>query len=171
MFLQVAVRVRNLHGVKRGKEVPRVDSATTTAGTGTSMFQNGLARGRTKVAWRGNCTVCPCTTATGGLSSFGERPPTSPQLNFPRNNVDLPPGLQHSPPRLVREAHQGQGTARNTQGEASKEEQDVSTRSEKWLPPLPKCEILGIASCFQSLKSCVTLASDTFGWELESALG
>ena len=50
----------------------------------------------------------------------------------------------------------------------------------RWLPPLPKCEhgtwktreqeILGFTGYVQSLRSWVALASDTFGWELESAL-
>ena len=31
---------------------------------------------------------------SSGLSSFGDLPPTSPQPNFPRNNVEQPPGLQ-----------------------------------------------------------------------------
>ena len=131
--------------------------------------------------------ICSGTSFQGttfylhGLSSFGERPPTSQQPNFPRNNVDLPPGLQQSPPRMVSEVHQAAGSAQNTQGEAPREERDVFTRSEKWLPPLPKCEhgswktrqdeILGFASYVQSLKSWVALASDTFGWELESSLG
>ena len=35
----------------------------------------------------------------------------------------------------------GQGTAQNTQGEASsQDDRDVFMKSEKWLPPLPKCE-------------------------------
>ena len=118
---------------------------------------------------------------SSGLSSFGDRPPTSPQPNFPRNSVEQPPGLQQSPPRVINEVHQVPGTAQSTQGEASREERDVFTRSEKWLPPLPKVEhekwksrqdeILGFASYIHSLKSWVALASDTFGWELESALG
>ena len=118
---------------------------------------------------------------SSGLSSFGDRPPTSPQPNFPRNTVEQPPGLQQSPQRLISEVRQGQGTAQNTQGEASSEDdRDVFTKSEKWLPPLPKCEhgtwktreqeILGFAGYVQSLRSWVALASDTFGWELESAL-
>ena len=118
---------------------------------------------------------------SSGLSSFGDRPPTRPQPNFPRNTVEQPPGLQQSPQRLIGEVRQGQGTAQNTQGEASsQDDRDVSTKSEKWLPPLPKCEhgtwktreqeILGFAGYVQSLRSWVALASDTFGWELESAL-
>ena len=118
---------------------------------------------------------------SSGLSSFGDRPPTSPQPNFPRNTVEQPPGLQQSPQRLISEVRQGQGTAQNTQGEASsQDDRDVFTKSEKWLPPLPKCEhgtwktreqeILGFAGYVQSLRSWVALASDTFGWELESAL-
>jgi len=119
---------------------------------------------------------------SSGLSSFGDRPPTSPQPNFLRNTVEQPPGLQQSPQRLISEVQQGQGTAQSTQGEtSSRDDRDVFTGSEKWLPPLPKCEhgswktrqeeILGFASYVQSLKSWVALASDTFGWELESALG
>ena len=118
---------------------------------------------------------------SSGLSSFGDRPPTSSQPNFPRNTVEQPPGLQQSPQRLISEVRQGQGTAQNTQGEASSQgDRDVFTKSEKWLPPLPKCEhgtwktreqeILGFAGYVQSLRSWVALASDTFGWELESAL-
>ena len=118
---------------------------------------------------------------SSGLSSFGDRPPTSPQPKFPRNTVEQPPGLQQSPQRLISEVRQGQGTAQNTQGEASsQDDRDVFTKSEKWLPPLPKCEhgtwktreqeILGFVSYVQSLRSWVALASDTFGWELESAL-
>ena len=95
--------------------------------------------------------------------------------------MEQPPGLQQSPQRLVSEVRQGQGTAQNTQGEASsQDDRDVFTKSEKWLPPLPKCEhgtwktreqeILGFAGYVQSLRSWVALASDTFGWELESAL-
>ena len=103
---------------------------------------------------------------SSGLSSFGDRPPTSPQPNFPRNTVEQPPGLQQSPQRLISEVQQGQGTAQSTQGEtSSRDDRDVFTRSEKWLPPLPKCEhgswktrqeeILGFASYVQSLKSWV----------------
>ena len=95
--------------------------------------------------------------------------------------MEQPPGLQQSPQRLISEVRQGQGTAQNTQGEASsQDDRDVFTKSEKWLPPLPKCEhgtwktreqeILGFAGYVQSLRSWVALASDTFGWELESAL-
>ena len=244
------------------------DSGTATACTRTSTFQDELAGGRTRFAWRGNCTLCLYTTpapkaASGcgsmpgsptgqqevfstaqmtqiaqivslslnqamgefnmrlnglqqqvvhqqnvfaqaqvqqaasqpaqvpvaktspsissGLSSFGDRPPTSPQPNFPRNTVEQPPGLQQSPQRVISEVRQGQGTAQNTQGEASsQDDRDVFTKSEKWLPPLPKCEhgtwktreqeILGFAGYVQSLRSWVALASDTFGWELESAL-
>ena len=73
----------------------------------------------------------------------------------------------------------GRGTAQNTQGEASsQDDRDVFTKSEKWLPPLPKCEhgtwktreqeILGFAGYVQSLRSSVALASDTFGWEVET---
>ena len=118
---------------------------------------------------------------SSGLSSFGDRPPTSPQPNFPRNTVEQPPGLPQSPQRLISEVRQGQGTAQNAQGEASsQDDRDVFTKSEKWLPPLPKCEhgtwktreqeILGFAGYVQSLRSWVALASDTFGWELERAL-
>ena len=118
---------------------------------------------------------------SSSLSSFGDRPPTSPQPNFPRNNVEQPPGLQQSPRRLISEVRPGQGTAQHTQGEASsQDDRDVFTKSEKWLPPLHKCEhgtwktreqeILGFAGYVQSLRSWVALASDTFGWELESAL-
>ena len=117
---------------------------------------------------------------SSGLSSFGDRPPTSPQPNF-QGTLEQPPGLQQSPQRLISEVRQGQGTAQNTQGEASsQDDRDVFTKSEKWLPPLPKCEhgtwktreqeILGFAGYVQSLRSWVALASDTFGWELESAL-
>ena len=71
--------------------------------------------------------------------------------------MEQPPGLQQSPQRLINEVCQGQGTAQNTQGEASSQnDRDVFTRSEKWLPPLRKCEhgswktrqeeILGFAS-------------------------
>ena len=42
---------------------------------------------------------------SSGLSSFGDRPPTSPQPNFPRNTVEQPPGLQQSPQRLIRVLH------------------------------------------------------------------
>ena len=56
---------------------------------------------------------------SSGLSSFGDRPPTSPQPNYPRNTVEQPPGLQQSPQRLISEVRQGQGTAQNTQSEAS----------------------------------------------------
>ena len=104
-----------------------------------------------------------------------------PPVHNPRNTVEQPPGLQQSPQRLVSEVRQGQGTAQNTQGEASsQDDRDVFTKSEKSLPPLPKCEhgtwrtreqdILGFAGYVQSLRSWVALASDTFGWELESAL-
>ena len=103
---------------------------------------------------------------SSGLSSFGDRLPTSPQPqpNFPRNTAEQPPGLQQSPQRLISEVRQGQGTAQNTQGEASsQDDRDVFTKSEKWLPPLPKCEhgtwktreqeILGFAGYVQSLRS------------------
>ena len=63
---------------------------------------------------------------SSGLSSFGDRPPTSPQPNFPRNTVEQPPGLQQSPQRLISEVRQGQGTAQNTQGEASSQDDRMS---------------------------------------------
>ena len=44
---------------------------------------------------------------SSGLSSFGDRPPTSPQPNFPRNTAEQPPGLQQSPQRLISEVRQG----------------------------------------------------------------
>ena len=108
---------------------------------------------------------------SSGLSSF---PPTSPQPNFPRNTVEQPPGLQQSPQRLISEVRQGQGTAQNTQVKRRhRMTGDVFTKSEKWLPPLPKCEhgtwktreqeIWGFAGYVQSLRSWVALASDTFG--------
>ena len=40
------------------------DSETATACTRTSTFQDELAGGRTRFAWRDNCTVCLCTTPT-----------------------------------------------------------------------------------------------------------
>ena len=66
---------------------------------------------------------------SSGLSSFGDRPPTSPQPNFPRNTLEQPPGLQQSPQRLISEVQQGQGTAQSTQGEtSSRDDRDVFTR-------------------------------------------
>ena len=38
------------------------DSGTATACTRTSTFQDELAGGRTRFAWRGNCTLCLYTT-------------------------------------------------------------------------------------------------------------
>ena len=117
-------------------------------------------------------------SVSSGLSSFGDRPPT-PQPNFHLWNSH-----QVCSSRLrdwLVKVRQGKGTAQDTQGEASsQDDRDVFTKSEKWLPPLPKCEhgtwktreqeILGFAGYVQSLRSWVALASETFGWELESAL-
>ena len=115
-------------------------------------------------------------SVSSGLSSFGDRPPTSPQPNFPRNTVNSHQVCSSRLRDWLVKFVRGRVLHRTLRVKR----RHRMTKSEKWLPPLPKCEhgtwktreqeILGFAGYVQSLRSWVALASDTFGWELESAL-
>ena len=108
------------------------------------------------------------SSGLSSLSGFGERPVVPPVRNF---------GVPGTTPDGV-PLHEGPGVAASR---AEEREKDVFTRSEKWLPAMPlpgfskwsksrQEEILCFAEYMNQFKSWIALASDTFAFEIESAI-
>ena len=108
------------------------------------------------------------SSGLSSLSGFGERPVVPPVRNF---------GVPGATPDGV-PLHEGPGVAASR---AEEREKDVFTKSEKWLPAMPlpdfskwsksrQEEILCFSEYMNQFKSWIALASDTFAFEIESAI-
>ena len=108
------------------------------------------------------------SSGLSSLSGFGERPVVPPVRNF---------GVPGTTPDGV-PLHEGPGVAASR---AEEREKDVFTKSEKWLPAMPlpdfskwsksrQEEILCFSEYMNQFKSWIALASDTFAFEIESAI-
>ena len=105
---------------------------------------------------------------SSSLSGFGERPVVPPVRNF-----GVPGATSEGVP-----LYEG---PRVTASRAEEREKDIFTKSEKWLPAMPlpdfskwsksrQEEILCFSEYMSQFRSWIALASDTFAFEIESAI-
>ena len=108
------------------------------------------------------------SSGLSSLSGFGERPVVPPVRNF-----GVPGATSEGVP-----LYEGPGVAASR---AEEREKDIFTKSEKWLPAMPlpdfskwsksrQEEILCFSEYMSQFRSWIALASDTFAFEIESAI-